>query len=140
MLRTPIATWRLRSRRARIADVSLLAVIVLVFLAVGVNASSTVRDTKRSRLDKIVLTEYLTNHPEIGAFGGPILKVQDKVDLACAIRKHSHSGFCMQIDSRTFKTRAVLRTWNCVESPKTLPEPLPGPGAYYCPLRHAPAV
>ena len=71
MLGTRVTAWRNRRLRARVADVALVGVIALVAAAVFANAPTTVRDTKRSRLDQKVLRHYLKAHPELGSFGPP---------------------------------------------------------------------
>jgi len=140
VLGTRVTAWRNRRLRARIADVAVVGVIALVAIAVIANAPATVRDTKRGRLDQKVLRHYLKAHPELGSFGPPSAMIHPKVDVACAFRHHSTSEFCVQIDSRTFHTKRILAKWNCVESPKPVHAPFPGPGDHYCPIRRAKAI
>ena len=140
MLGTRVTAWRNRRLRARVADVALVGVILLVAIAVIGNAPGEVRDTKRGRLDQKVLRQYLKAHPELGSFGTPAAMIHPKVDVACAFRHHSTSEFCVQIDSRTFHTKRILAKWNCVESPKPVHAPFPGPGDHYCPIRRAKAI
>src|SRR5947209_18057090 len=118
MVGTRLQAWRARPLRSRLADLALAGVILLVGVAVVVNAPGTIRDTKRSRLDQKVMKRYLKAHPELGSFGAPLTMVHKKVDVACAFRHRTTSELCIQIDSRTMKSQPVLRRWNCLESPK----------------------
>ncbi len=140
MFRARIQRWRARPRSSRVGDLVLAGAIVLVFAAVGANVMPTIRDTKRSKVDLKVAKTYFKSHPELGRYTAPITATEDRLDLACAYPKNSKQGLCMQIDSRTYHTTAIVRTWRCHESPKVLSDPLPGPGAYYCPLNHAKAT
>lgn len=114
--------------------------ILLVTVAVIANVSPTIRDSKRGKVDLKVIKRYLKQHPELGRYGPAITATKDRLDVACAFRKRSTAGLCLQIDSRSYKTQMIVRTWYCQESPKMLTDPLPGPGARYCPLRHAKAT
>jgi hypothetical protein len=135
-----VTAWRSRPLRARVADVALVGAILVVGLAIVTNAPATIRDTKRSRLDQKVLRHYLKAHPELGSFGAPLTMVHQKVDVACAFRRHTTAELCVQIDSRTMHSRRILTRWNCLESPKPVHAPWPGPGDRYCPIRRGKAI
>ena len=140
MLGTRVQNWRARPLRSRLADFGLAAAIALVAIAVIVNVPGTIHDTKRSRLDTKVMKAYLKAHPEFGSFGLPLTQVHGKVDYACAFRHGAGTEMCIAIDSHTIKSQKVLARWDCVESPKPLTAPYPGPYQHYCPVRRGKTI
>ena len=140
MVRTRFQSWRARPLRARIADGALVFFIALVAVAILVNMPSTIRDTKRGRVDLKVMKAYLKTHVPPGTYGLPLQNVHQKRDYACAFRKRSTEGLCIEIDSRTVTSTRILAVWTCQESPKQLHDPLPKPFDKYCPIRRQKAI
>lgn len=140
--------WAARPRRARVADVALAGFILLLAVAVVVNAATDVRNSKRMKVDKRVVRHWLKARPELGRFYSPSIKVHKKVDLACAYRRpdvphqRASQGWCLQIDARTTHTKRILLAYHCTigsvpaNHAKRRPKIPPlAPGDRYCPLK-----
>ena len=140
-VRSSLEAWRARSRGGRIADVALGATVALLAIALVVNGIADVRQSRRMQVDQKVITRYLIDFAGgTAAFGRqPYIKVHKRVDLVCAFLRHGHGGLCLQVLSKTPKSRTILREYPCVYSPpwpkhvKRWKPPPPPPGERYCP-------
>ena len=108
-----------RVRRMKLTDLLLGGFVVLLGVAVLVNGFTTVHDTKRARLDKKLAAKWFKQHPRLGRFGPPRVKIGKNKDLACAARQERSGGdnpidgYCILIqDSSTTSTR-VLASYRC---------------------------
>lgn len=125
--------------RARLPDILMAVFLLILAAAIFVNAFADVRDTRRTRLDKKVAVAWFRAHPQLGKFSPPIIKVHKRQDIACAPRATPTGGkpvdgYCIWIDSRTIKSKAILRSHRCIVHRKGAVRPN---GTPWCPAAHA---
>jgi hypothetical protein len=133
--------WKARSRAARAADIALAATIALLAVALVVNSAADVRQSRRLELDQRVMHDYLVSFA-----GGPApfgrqayVRVRDGHDLVCAFLRHANGGLCLEVVSRTTKSRKITREYACINLPpapkhvRRWRPPPPPKGQHWCP-------
>ena len=140
-MRSYLDAWKRRPRGARIADATLGLTIVVLTIALVVNALADVRTTRRHQVDERVMTNYLINYA-----GGPSqfgsqtwVSVRRGSDFVCAFLRHGNGGLCLRISSTSAKSRKVLLEFRCINLPpvpkhvKKWHPPPPPKGQHWCP-------
>jgi hypothetical protein len=106
--------------RARLPDLLIAGFLAILAAAIVVNGISDVHDTRRARLDKKVALRWFKSHPELGRFGPPVVKVHQRLDVACAPRRAANrsrlpvDGWCIWIVDRGTKSTGIKRSHRCM--------------------------
>ena|SRR5438270_4703844 len=133
--------WRTRPRAARAADVSLLAILALLAVALVVNSAADVHQIRRMQVDQRVMQNYLLSYAGgPGPFGHQAyVKVHRGHDLVCAFLRHANGGICLQVVSTTTHSRKIVAEYTCINRPqvprgvKRYTLPPPPPHQHWCP-------
>jgi hypothetical protein len=71
-------------RRLRPVDWLIVAVVLVIAAAVGVNAVKHTRETHRSRADKAIFFKWVATHGGRSTWSRPVVKQRSTLDTACA--------------------------------------------------------
>jgi hypothetical protein len=80
----PAAPRRPLLRRLRWFDWAIAAVVVLLLVAIGVNAVKHTRQTHRQRADKAVFFSWAATHGGRHGWSPPVVKLRPGLDTTCA--------------------------------------------------------
>jgi hypothetical protein len=80
----PAAPRRPLLRRLRWFDWVIVAVVLLIAVAVGVNAVTHTRETRRFRADKAIFFKWAATRGGRASWSRPVVKQRATVDTACA--------------------------------------------------------
>jgi hypothetical protein len=80
----PAAPRRPLLRRLRWFDWAIAGVVVLIAVAIGVNAVKHTRETHRFRADKAIFFNWAATHGGRATWSRPVVKQRSTLDTACA--------------------------------------------------------
>src|SRR5256885_12228882 len=80
----PAAPRRPLLRRLRPVDWVIVGVVLLLGVAIGVNAVKHTRETHRLRADKAIFFRWAVSHGGRSTWSRPVVKQRSTLDTACA--------------------------------------------------------